>query len=54
MNRAKELLEFYNHNLPDIARLVGYKDEFYFSRLFKKTIGVPPSHYSKHLGQDQQ
>ncbi|MCC2686277.1 MAG: hypothetical protein K0R75_3176 [Paenibacillaceae bacterium] len=27
--------------------------EFYFSRLFKKTVGVAPSDYSKLLGQDR-
>lgn len=31
--------------LKDIARRVGYQDQFYFSRVFKSVVGVPPSEY---------
>ncbi len=31
--------------IKDVALLVGYKDQFYFSRLFRQELGVAPSHY---------
>ncbi|GED69819.1 HTH-type transcriptional activator Btr [Brevibacillus reuszeri] len=47
MNRAKEILIRTNEKVSDVARQVGYKDEFYFSRRFKKQYGVAPSIYIK-------
>ncbi len=46
INKAKQLLL----NEPDleikkIAELVGYKDAFYFSRVFKSNVGIYPSNY---------
>lgn len=46
INKAKQLLV----NKPEleikkIAELVGYKDAFYFSRLFKSNVGIYPSDY---------
>lgn len=46
INKAKQLLV----NKPEleikkIAELVGYKDAFYFSRLFKSNVGMYPSDY---------
>jgi AraC-like DNA-binding protein len=43
LQRAMELLQQGGHNVAEAARAVGYEDPFYFSRLFKKHIGVPPS-----------
>jgi len=31
--------------IKDVAALVGYGDQFYFSRVFKEIVGVPPSEY---------
>ena len=45
MERAFELIRK-NCGVFDVARLVGYKDGHYFSRLFKKYTGVSPSEYS--------
>lgn len=47
MNRAKLLMARPNLKLRDIAHQVGYQDEFYFSRKFKKEIGVAPTVYMK-------
>ncbi|WP_152395268.1 helix-turn-helix domain-containing protein [Paenibacillus guangzhouensis] len=47
MNRAKLLMAKPNLKLRDIAHQVGYQDEFYFSRKFKKEIGVAPTVYMK-------
>jgi AraC family transcriptional regulator of arabinose operon len=43
LQRAMDLLQRGNHNVAEAARAVGYEDAFYFSRLFKKHIGVTPS-----------
>ncbi len=45
LQEACRLLATSSRKLEDIAVSVGYDDVFYFSRLFKKHIGVPPSAY---------
>lgn len=47
MTRAKQLMLGSDRALKDVAHMVGYKDEFYFSRKFKKEIGLSPSAYIK-------
>lgn len=47
MNRAKRLMASSALRLREIARQVGYQDEFYFSRKFKKETGVTPTLYMK-------
>jgi len=47
IGHAKQLLRDTDLLFRDIARKVGYSDEFYFSRKFKKEVGVSPSSYSK-------
>lgn len=47
MNKAKELLLSGNHRVREVAALVGIRDEFYFSKLFKKTTGIPPRLYAE-------
>jgi YesN/AraC family two-component response regulator len=31
--------------IKDIALILGYKDQYYFSRVFKSITGIPPSDY---------
>ncbi|MBT2293337.1 AraC family transcriptional regulator [Paenibacillus albidus] len=50
INRAKRYLSESDERLRDIAHKVGYSDEFYFSRKFKKEVGMPPSAYSRQTG----
>jgi len=46
INRAKQLMTGTGDLLfRDIAALVGFNDEFYFSRKFKKEVGISPSAY---------
>ncbi|MEH7379080.1 response regulator [Bacillus sp. JJ1533] len=45
MEKAKELLENPNLKIYEVANLVGYQNEKYFSRLFKKLVGVRPNDY---------
>jgi len=48
MNRAKLLLEQSRPKLREIARQVGYQDEFYFIRKFKQRMGIPPATYIRN------
>ncbi|MGN7469079.1 helix-turn-helix domain-containing protein [Brevibacillus sp. SAFN-007a] len=48
IGHAKQLLRDTDLYMREIARRVGYQDEFYFSRKFKKVVGVSPSAYSKN------
>lgn len=51
MEKAKELLQ--NSDLPitKIAEFVGYLDNFYFSRVFKKYTNTSPTLYRKQYGK---
>lgn len=48
MKEAKRLMMQADLKLREIAHRVGYSDEFYFSRKFKKEIGVSPSVYMNY------
>ncbi len=43
LNEARRLLQFSNMSVSEIAYHVGFNDTNYFSRLFKKKYGHPPS-----------
>lgn len=44
LERAMELLrEGFPGSIQEVAQQVGYEDAYYFSKLFKKRYGVPPS-----------
>ncbi len=47
MNRACTMMLQNNVSVKEIASLVGYHDAFYFSRLFKKYMGISPAEYKK-------
>lgn len=53
IERAKLLLTSSNARISSIAQEVGFKDEFYFSRMFKKQIGISPSNYRKAFSSSQ-
>ncbi|QDS38148.1 helix-turn-helix transcriptional regulator [Brevibacillus brevis] len=46
MERASELLLTGNYSIRDVAFSVGYDNPLYFSRVFKKKLGVSPSAYT--------
>lgn len=52
VNRAKLLLQTTNLNIADISRTIGFDDQLYFSRIFKKRIGLSPQKY-RHSTQEQ-
>ncbi|MBX3010537.1 MAG: helix-turn-helix domain-containing protein [Caldilineaceae bacterium] len=41
--RAYRLIHEQGKSVKEAAYAVGYQDPFYFSRIFKRTIGIPPS-----------
>jgi len=45
MEKAKELLRGTDLKTGAIAQQVGYQDPHYFSYLFRKTVGMPPTQY---------
>lgn len=47
LNKAKQFMLGTDSLLREVAHMVGYKDEFYFSRKFKKMFGISPSAYMK-------
>jgi len=47
IEKAKKLLVSTNDKLKVISQNVGFNDEFYFSRIFKKRLGVSPKIYIK-------
>lgn len=47
MAQAKKLLVYTDFNISDIAAKTGYRDQNYFSRLFKGMFGITPSEYRK-------
>lgn len=47
MTKAKELLAYSNLSIRQISNLVGYQDEKYFSKVFKKYEGFTPNDYRK-------
>ncbi len=46
INRAKEIMDRNPQMfIKDVAMMVGYKDQFYFSRIFRAVTGMSPSEY---------
>ena len=50
--KAKELLEKGGQSIKEIAFRLGFNDQYYFSRLFKKKTGISPSHWTSFLYQN--
>ncbi|MCI9083612.1 MAG: response regulator [Lachnospiraceae bacterium] len=47
IQKAKELMEDENLSLEAVAKMVGFKDYFYFNKVFKKMEGISPSKFRK-------
>ncbi|MEK3912645.1 AraC family transcriptional regulator [Paenibacillus sp. FSL H7-0331] len=62
IQRAKHLLDESQIPIQEIAKEIGIADPFYFSKIFKKLVGIPPSTYRENrlsegrtfLGEDMQ
>jgi AraC-like DNA-binding protein len=47
IQQACQLLDLTNLNISEISDKLGFSDPFYFSRVFKKSIGQSPRDYRK-------
>ena len=47
VTEAKRLLLYTEKSIKEIASIIGYDDQFYFSRIFTKETGLSPSEYKK-------
>ncbi len=45
IDKAKELIIEGNKRVKEVAQALGFTDEFYFSRIFKRIEGISPSEY---------
>lgn len=52
MNKARELLKDPNIMVKEAAYAVGYDDQFYFNKLFKRFFGVSPTEYRRRFHHD--
>ena len=49
IDRAKVLLRDVSFNIKEVGKSVGYADSNYFTKVFKRSVGMSPSEYrSKH------
>lgn len=48
VKKAKELFNSTNLSIKEVCYMIGYKDPNYFSRIFKKRVGMTPSEYIKN------
>jgi AraC-like DNA-binding protein len=48
MQRACYLLDSSRQSIKEVAASLGYEDVYYFSRLFKKTLGLSPTRYRRN------
>ena len=49
INAAKSMLSNMTYSISGIADFLGFNDQYYFSRLFKKKIGISPLKYRNKL-----
>ena len=49
IDKAKQLLSETTLTVQEIAGSVGFKDPYYFMKIFKKTTGYTPSMYRNHI-----
>lgn len=47
---SKKLLHLTYRSVKEIAAELGFEDEFYFSRYFKKSVGCSPKNYREKVG----
>jgi len=45
IERACHLLDTTDKEIKEVAYAVGYDDAYYFSRIFRKQLGISPSQY---------
>ncbi|MCG7406612.1 AraC family transcriptional regulator [Paenibacillus sp. ACRRX] len=53
IGKACHMLQYTDASISDISQSVGYEDVFYFNRIFKKNVGLSPSHFRKKLCDEE-
>lgn len=48
INKACEMMRYHHATVAEACDRVGYKDYFYFNKVFKKTMGCTPAEYRKN------
>ncbi|OUM99863.1 MAG: AraC family transcriptional regulator [Paenibacillaceae bacterium ZCTH02-B3] len=54
INKAKELIQATHLDIGEIGYLVGVDDPYYFSKLFKKMVGLSPMQYYKKVRESPE
>lgn len=54
MEHAKKMLQSGSSSVTDIAYSLGFEDPAYFSRVFKKNVGLSPSEYLRYHSAPRQ
>jgi AraC-like DNA-binding protein len=52
MDKAVSMMRNSNRNISEISETLGFKNPFYFSRVFRKIIGSSPSEYMNSIYRD--
>lgn len=52
IHKAKELIDSGELSIKEIAYRLGFKDQYYFSRLFKKKTGITPSRWNPSIPEE--
>ena len=47
ITKAKELIRRGEYRLTDISQMVGYDDQSYFTKVFRRITGLSPGEYGK-------
>lgn len=45
MQKASQLLDFTDRSIKEVAASFGFDDPYYFSRRFRKVVGMSPKNY---------
>jgi len=53
IQKACQYLTFTAMKVKEIAFLIGIEDQYYFSRMFTRLMGVSPSNYRKRYAEDK-
>ena len=51
IEKSRELLLDGSISIADIAVMVGFEDQSYFTKVFRRTVGVSPGEYRRRGGR---
>ncbi|WP_394914895.1 helix-turn-helix transcriptional regulator [uncultured Robinsoniella sp.] len=49
IERAMHLIQIGKYNMTEISDILGYNSLHYFSKCFKKAVGIPPTAYASSI-----